>query len=70
MEILHLGGRTALQPAAMKTPNHFIRALQLDGNLVLPRGANRNLNRPCIFKGGTPASASNDAPSCHKETTP
>jgi hypothetical protein len=29
----------------------FIRALQLDGNPVLPRDINRNLNRPCIYKG-------------------
>ena len=29
----------------------FIRALQLDGNPVLPRDINRNLNRPCIYMG-------------------
>ncbi|MGI6391111.1 MAG: binary toxin-like calcium binding domain-containing protein [Kiritimatiellia bacterium] len=29
----------------------FIRALQLDGNPVLPTDINRNLNRPCIYRG-------------------
>ncbi len=29
----------------------FLRALQLDGNPVLPRDINRNLNRPCIYMG-------------------
>ncbi len=29
----------------------FLRALQLDGNPVLPRYINRNLNRPCIYRG-------------------
>lgn len=29
----------------------FIRALQLDGNPVLPTEINRNLNRPCLCKG-------------------
>ena len=29
----------------------FLRALQLDGNPVLPTDINRNLNRPCIYKG-------------------
>ncbi|HOE62109.1 MAG TPA: hypothetical protein PK576_10775, partial [Kiritimatiellia bacterium] len=29
----------------------FIRALQLDGNPVLPRDIYRNLNRPCIYVG-------------------
>ena len=29
----------------------FLRALQLDGNPVLPRDIYRNLNRPCIYKG-------------------
>jgi hypothetical protein len=29
----------------------FIRALQLDGNPVLPRDIYRNLTRPCIYKG-------------------
>ncbi|MCL2104394.1 MAG: hypothetical protein FWH21_04975 [Kiritimatiellaeota bacterium] len=30
----------------------FIRALQLDGNPVLPTNVNRNFNRPCIYMGG------------------
>jgi hypothetical protein len=29
----------------------FLRALQLDGNPVLPTDIYRNLNRPCIYKG-------------------
>jgi hypothetical protein len=29
----------------------FLRALQLDGNPVLPRDIYRNLNRPCIYMG-------------------
>ena len=29
----------------------FLRALQLDGNPVLPRDIYRNLTRPCIYKG-------------------
>jgi hypothetical protein len=29
----------------------FFRALQLDGNPVHPTDVNRNLNRPCIYKG-------------------
>ena len=30
---------------------HLARALQLDGNPVRPTNFNRNLNRPCIYKG-------------------